>query len=140
MSEGSQWVRLREHAGRIYASADRKLGGWLSVLRAAGREFQDDDGSTMAAAIAYYALFSFFPMVLLMITVSSFFFTSATAQKEVIAWVERYMPASGDLIRANIGQILRVRGTISVVPCWASSGRDLVSLQPLTGLSTRPGM
>jgi len=79
----------------------------------------------MAAAIAYYALFSFFPVVLLMITVSSFFFTSATAQEEVIAWAERYIPASGDLIRANIGQILRVRGTVSIVALlgllWSAS-------------------
>jgi len=80
----------------------------------------------MAAAIAYYALFSFFPVVLLMITVSSFFFTSATAQKEVIAWAERYIPTSGDLIRANIGQILRARGTVSLLAIlsllWSGSG------------------
>jgi len=80
----------------------------------------------MAAAIAYYTLFSFFPLVLLMITVFSFFFSSATAQKEVITWAERYIPASGDLIRANIGQVLRVRGTVSIVALlglvWSGSG------------------
>jgi membrane protein len=80
----------------------------------------------MAAAIAYYALFSFFPVVLLMITVSSFFFSSATAQRGVIVWAERYIPASGDLIGANIGQILRVRGTVSIVAIlgllWSASG------------------
>jgi membrane protein len=126
VSKGSQWVRLRKRAGRIYTSADRKLGGWLSLLCATGREFQNDDGATMAAAIAYYALFSFFPVVLLMITVSSFFFSSATAQREVIAWAELYIPASGDLVRANIGQILRVRGTVSIVALlgllWSGSG------------------
>ena len=126
MSKGSQWIRLRKRARRTYTSADRKLGGWLSLLRATGREFEKDNGFTMAAAIAYYALFSFFPVVLLMITVSSFFFSSATAQKEVIAWTERYIPASGDLVRANIGQILRVRGTVSIVALlgllWSASG------------------
>jgi membrane protein len=125
VSEGNQWIRLRERASRIYISADGKLGGWLSLLRATGREFQNDDGFTMAAAIAYYTLFSFFPVVLLMITVSSFFFSSATAQKEVIVWVERYMPASGNLVKANIGQILRVRGTVSVLALlgllWSAS-------------------
>ena len=126
MSKGSQWIRLRKRARRTYTSADRKLGGWLSLLRATGREFEKDNGFTMAAAIAYYALFSFFPVVLLMITVSSFFFTSATAEKEVIAWTERYIPASGDLVRANIGQILRVRGTVSIAALlgllWSASG------------------
>jgi membrane protein len=126
VSRGNQWVRLRKRTSRIYTSADKKLGGWLSLLRATGREFQNDDGSTMAAAIAYYALFSFFPVVLLMITVSSFFFTSATAQKEVIAWAERYIPTSGDLIRANIGQILRARGAVSLLAIlsllWSGSG------------------
>ena len=126
MSKGSQWARLKKRAGRIYISADRKLGGWLSLLRATGREFQNDGGYTMAAAIAYYTLFSFFPLVLLMITVSSFFFSSATAQKEVIAWAERYIPTSGELIRANIGQVLRVRGTASIVALlgllWSASG------------------
>jgi len=126
VGRGNQWVRLRKRAKRIYTSTDKKLGGWLSLLRATGREFQNDDGSTMAAAIAYYALFSFFPVVLLMITVSSFFFTSATAQKEVIAWAERYIPTSGDLIRANIGQILRARGAVSLLAIlsllWSGSG------------------
>jgi len=126
VSKGSQWAGLKKRAGRIYTSADRKLGGWLSLLRATGREFQNDDGSAMAAAIAYYTLFSFFPLVLLMITVFSFFFSSATAQKEVITWAERYIPASGDLIRANIGQVLRVRGTVSIVALlglvWSGSG------------------
>jgi membrane protein len=125
VSERSQWIRLRKRAAWICTSADKRLGGWLSLLRATGGAFQHDDGSTMAAAIAYYALFSFFPVVLLMITVSSFFFTSATAQEEVIAWAERYIPASGDLIRANIGQILRVRGTVSIVALlgllWSAS-------------------
>ncbi len=124
--ERSQRIGLKKRARRIYFSADRKLGGWLSLLQATGREFQDDDGPTMAAAIAYYALFSFFPVVLLMVTVSSFFFTSATAQKEVIAWAERYIPASGELVRANIGQILRARGTVSLLAVlsllWSSSG------------------
>jgi membrane protein len=126
VSKGSQWVRLGKRAGQIYTSADKKLEGWLSLLRATGREFQNDGGYTRAAAIAYYALFSFFPVVLLMITVSSFFFSSATAQKEVIAWAERYIPASGDLIRANIGQTLRVRGTVSLLAIlsllWSGSG------------------
>jgi len=126
VGKGSQWVGLKKRAGRIYTSASRKLGGWLSLLRATGREFQNDGGYTMAAAIAYYALFSFFPVVLLMITVSSFFFSSETAQQEVIVWVERYMPASGNLIKANLGQILRVRGTASLVALlgllWSASG------------------
>lgn len=117
--------RLGKRAGWLYTSADRRLGGWLSLLRATGREFQNDDGFIMAAAIAYYALFSFFPVVLLMITVFSFFFSSATAQKAVIAWAERYIPASGDLIRANISQILRVRGTVSIMALvgllWSAS-------------------
>jgi membrane protein len=125
VSKGRHWARLRKRVGRIYASADGKLGGWLSLLRATGREFQNDDGPTMAAAIAYYALFSFFPVVLLMVTVSSFFFSSAMAQKEVITWAERYIPPSGDLIRANVGQILRARGTASMVALlgllWSAS-------------------
>lgn len=126
MSKGNQWVRLKKRAKRIYTSTDKKLGGWPGFLQATGREFQNDNGFTMAAAIAYYALFSFFPVVLLMITVSSFFFSSATAQKEVIAWVEKYMPASGNLVRANIGYVLRVRGTVSLLAIlgllWSSSG------------------
>jgi membrane protein len=126
VSKGSQWVRLRKRASWIYTSADRKLGGWLSLLQATGREFQNDDGPTMAAAIAYYTFFSFFPLVLLMVAVSSFFFSSATAQKGVIAWAERYIPASGKLVKANMGQILQVRGTVSIVALlgllWSASG------------------
>jgi len=126
VSKGNQWARLRKRAGRVYTSTDKKLGGALSFLQATGREFQNDGGFTMAAAIAYYALFSFFPVVLLMVTVSSFFFSSATAQQKVIVWVERYLPASGNLVGANIGQILRARRTVSLLAVlsllWSGSG------------------
>lgn len=56
------------------------------MLRATWREFQDDDGFTMAAATAYYALFSFFPVALLMITVSSLFFSSTALIIAFLAW------------------------------------------------------
>ena len=68
-----------------------------------------------AAAIAYYVLLSFFPLVLLLVTVSSSFLTDAETLTLVYAFVDRYLPSADQLIELNISQLLRYRTVASVL-------------------------
>jgi uncharacterized BrkB/YihY/UPF0761 family membrane protein len=63
--------RIRGWLGALSVTVDRHLGGRLTLLYRAWLAFSHDDGPTMAASIAYYALFSLFPLLLLVITVGS---------------------------------------------------------------------
>jgi len=99
---------------------------WFQVCIAAIKRFDQHDADTRAAAISYFGLMSIFPIVLLLIIVASFFFESKLAQEQVIAFVEKNIPTSQDVIRGNVEQVLRYRGPIGLVALlgllWSALG------------------
>jgi len=121
------WDRaLRERLAQAYERLNDRSRGWLALARATIEAFQADEGPLMAAAIAYYTFFSFFPLALFLIALGSFFLESAEAQARVLALLQQGLPASGDLIRRNIRQVLEARGAIGLVAAlgflWSASG------------------
>ncbi len=54
-------------------------------------------GSQRAAAFAYYAFFSLFPLVLLTVTVSAFFMDRDRAARDVIGYFNRYAPLNAEI-------------------------------------------
>jgi len=65
---------------------------WLAV-----KQFSRIDGAQWAGAFAYYAFFSLFPLVVLLVTITSVFIDRDKAAKEVIGYVESYVPISGQM-------------------------------------------
>ncbi len=57
------------------------------------------DGAQWAGAFAFNAFFSLFPLMVLLVTIASFFVDRDRAGKEVIAYVESYVPISGEMQR-----------------------------------------
>lgn len=84
-----------------------------------------DKGFTHAAAIAYYAIVSAFPLLLLLIGIVGFLLKENSAEKIVgLAWP--YLPAASlQLLRENISAIIHSRDSISVLSLigllWSSS-------------------
>jgi membrane protein len=78
-----------------------------------------------AAAIAYYALFSLFPLTLLSIAIASFGLGSTMDQQLVIQELEFIAPALGRLLGPNIDEIIRARGPVTTVALvgllWSAS-------------------
>ncbi len=78
-----------------------------------------------AAAISYFGLISFFPLVLVLITIISYFLEVPVAQKQVLDFILTSAPTAGDLVRGNMEQILRYRNTIGLVAIagffWSAS-------------------
>jgi Ca2+-transporting ATPase len=68
-----------------------------AVLRLAGRTFSRIDGTQWAGAFAFNAFFSLFPLVVLLVTVASYFVDRDRAGNEVIAYLEVYVPMSGEM-------------------------------------------
>ena len=89
------------------------------------KEISDDDVSHMAAGVAYYALFSLFPLLLGLIAVLSFFLESEQIQTKVIELTGGFLPGSELLVRDNIDATLGLRGALGVFSVigmlWAGS-------------------
>ncbi|HEY8219142.1 MAG TPA: HAD-IC family P-type ATPase, partial [Methylobacter sp.] len=73
--------------------------------------FLQMDGPTSAAAFSYYAFFSLFPLIVVSLPIASFFIDLERAGTEIIAYIEAYVPVSGELQRYIFGII---RGGVKV--------------------------
>ena len=76
------------------------------------------NGAQSAAAFAHFAFFSLFPLIVLFVAIASTFFDRARAGTEVIAYVETYIPISGEMqsyIFDTISGVVKARGQASAV-------------------------
>jgi YihY family inner membrane protein len=70
-----------------------------AILCLASRQFLRIDGAKWAGAFAFNAFFSLFPLMVLLVTIASLFVDRDKAGKEVIAYIEGYVPISGEMQR-----------------------------------------
>ena len=93
------------------------------------QRFMAIDGAQRAAAFAYYAFFSLFPLLLLFVTIGSLFFDRETAIRNVIGYAETYFPLEPGMERGVFDTIVGVieeRGNVGVA---ATAGLLWGSLQ-----------
>jgi membrane protein len=98
---------------------------WLEMLVGATRETLKPDSAITGAAIAYFAIFSLFPLTLLSIAIASFSLGSLMDQHIIIQRLEFVAPALDQLLGKNIDEIIRVRGPVTIVALitlvWSAS-------------------
>ena len=78
------------------------------------QELSADDATHMAAGVAYYALFSLFPLLLGLTAIMSFFVESQEVQTDLTDFITDYLPGSGDLISHNLDVVVQIRGALGV--------------------------
>ena len=66
------------------------------------QEMSADDGTHMAAGVAYYAIFSLFPLLLGLIALFNFLPESETTQAQLSVFVADYLPGSEELLERNV--------------------------------------
>ena len=98
---------VRERLGRIFLI--------VLVVRTL-QEMSDDDATHMAAGVAYYALFSIFPLLLGLIAIVSYLdvLESETVRTEITDFVTDYLPGSEDMIDSNVESANRLQGALGV--------------------------
>ena len=106
--------KLSDHIDRRYGSVIARLRGLFVVELTVRtlRELSEDDVTHMAAGVAYYALFSIFPLLLGLIAVLGFFLESAEIQSRIIDLTAGFLPGSEQLIGDNIDSVLGLRGAL----------------------------
>lgn len=90
------------------------------------KAFAEHQGNLTAAAIAYYTLFSIFPLALGLVSLGSLVLDSAEAQEAVLELVAAYSPAIVDLVEQTIQQVMQARGAFGLIAVlgflWSSVG------------------
>ena len=84
---------------------------------------------TYAAAIAYYTLFSFFPLILILLSVGGAFIHRYHLENSIVTSVRFYIPIGADLVENNLRTITASTGGTSLVAfvllIWTASGAFL---------------
>jgi membrane protein len=65
--------------------------------------------------VAYYAIISIFPLLLGLIAVFGFFLPSINLQNALLSFVGNNIPGATNIVKDNIGGIIRLRGVMSVL-------------------------
>lgn len=125
--------RLRASARRL----DVRTGGIASTVWRAARSFTEARGAEAAAGLAYYTLFSLFPLLLALVALGSLFFDSQQAFQEAVKLVTDAFPVSRSLIESNLRQILNLRGPVGIVglvgALWSASGAFAILTRTISG-------
>ena len=78
------------------------------------KELGDDDATHLSAGVAYYAVFSVFPLLLGLLAISGTVFTSITLQEQFLDYVTESMPGSKEFVSNNIEELVRFRGALGI--------------------------
>lgn len=96
------------------------------VLGDALHNFGERHAAQAAAGMAYYAVFSLFPLLLFLITLGSVFVAAEEAQRQVYEFVNRVLPISQDIVIQNVQQVLENRRTVGAIAAvtllWSALG------------------
>ena len=87
----------------------------LTLAQSVLRDFSKNNGSYMAAGIAYWTLFSLFPLALAGISILGFFYPTPQEQGEIIERIIVLVPVSGDYLADLINSLARARGALGLL-------------------------
>ena len=115
------WQQVMSSAHRF----NERTHGWLGILTGAAKEALKPNSAITAAAIAYFALFSLFPLTLLSISIASFNLGPLMDQQLIVKELEFIAPALGQLLGKNIDEIIQARGPVTAIALvsliWSAS-------------------
>jgi membrane protein len=119
------FTQFRQHVISNANKINERTRGWLWVLASAAKEALKPETAVTAAAIAYFALFSLFPIILLSISIASFSLDPSMDRQFIIQRLEFIAPAMDQLLGQNINEIIEARGPITGIALvsliWSAS-------------------
>lgn len=117
---------ISDRVRKLYQRADRISGNRLNILGDAIKTFTVTRANQAAASLAYYIIFSLFPLLLVLISAGGFFLDSQQVYLKVSHLVQQSIPDSYQWIDDNLRQILEQRSAVGFIGLitlmWAASG------------------
>lgn len=109
------WTPASPGSSRTIGQATRRV---RKIVYLSFKRFFRIDGTQWAAAFAFHAFFSLFPLMVLLVSVASFFVDRDRAAQGVIRLMETYVPVAGEMQRHvfdAIAGVIQARGQAGVV-------------------------
>jgi membrane protein len=114
-----KWVR------ELVKVIDHLIDTRFGILKRAIQTFYAVRAPHAAAGVAFYAIFSLFPLILVIIAVGSYFVDPDEVFGLVTGLVSEYIPTAMQLINSNLSQMFRAREAFGIVALlallWAAS-------------------
>ncbi len=108
------------------ASENNRLGLCKDVLRATVQHFLRERVPEAAATIAYYTIFSLFPVLLILAAIGGSLVERLHVEQEILDIITNAFPIQRDLIRSNVERLVSGRGAGGVIGVivllWAATG------------------
>lgn len=116
----------REEFSYYYRWLNDLSGGFLSAMRKALEAFSEARAAEAASSIAYYTLFSLFPLLLAIVIIAGFFLAREVIRDQLVNMLLTILPPyTEDLIIQNVQRVVDLRGSVSVVAAlvliWSGS-------------------
>ena len=92
----------------------RPLRHVASFLVKVVKDFGRDNGTQMAAAIAYYSLLSIFPLLLAAVSIAAYFVDPKWAVNQATRFLGNYLPKGADQIRNVVTGAIQNRGGVGL--------------------------
>ena len=109
---GNSRERFADKIKTLYERANGLTGGSLGIVSDAIQHFANVRAAEATASIAYYAIFSLFPLLLALIALGSSVLESEQVQRQVLDFVDKVFPVAQRLIERNIRGVLELRGAV----------------------------
>jgi membrane protein len=118
--------RLLPHLEPLYERLDQAGQGIPAAIRRSVTRFGAARGAEAAAAIAYYAIFSIFPLLMVFNLLAGLFFRPSEATERVIMFFTQASPALQSTLRefflASSPQVQAVSWLAPLTLIWSASG------------------
>ncbi len=109
-----------------YKQVNQRSEGLLDIPVNTITTFTKTRAPQAAASLAYYAIFSLFPLLLVLIVGGSYFLDSQQVYANVTRFFREAIPVSQDWIDEILQQVLASRGRVGIISLitllWAASG------------------
>lgn len=130
----------------FYLKLNKRLGGSLGVLRHALNNFNLVHAAEASASLAYYGLFSIFPLLLAVVSIGSIFLEGELVKVELLEIITQWIPVSADAVNSQVTTVLNLRGPVTVVAIisllWSGSNvfeKVIVNVNRAFPQGSRPG-
>ncbi len=94
---------------------------WRSI-----KKMRDDHGTHLAASVAYYAIFSLFPLIVGLLSLAGIFLASAKMEELLLSYLTDNFPGSKVFITANVEEVVGIPAPLGtgafLALLWTTSG------------------
>ena len=96
--------------------SDIQEATWWRTIKLTHERWTEVDGDQRAAAFAFYLLLSILPLAFILVSIGSLFVEREVASREIVQWVNHYIPLTSEQIgqaETTIREVLESSGTLN---------------------------